>query len=131
MRILISNDDGVYSPGLSTLAEVAREFGEVKVFAPDVDRAASGHALSPNRPITWKNTPIGIEACRGGPIADYTEGAHVPAHGWHRRGSNDVASGKTRWGAELGLPLLLAARRDLHALCFDDCWTARRGEGMA
>ena len=30
MRILISNDDGVYSPGLYALAEVAREFGEVK-----------------------------------------------------------------------------------------------------
>jgi len=64
MRILISNDDGVYSPGLSALGEVAREFGEIKVFAPDVDRAASGHALSPGRPITWKHSPIGIEACR-------------------------------------------------------------------
>jgi hypothetical protein len=47
---------------LYVLAEVAREFGEVKVFAPDVDRASSGHALGPNRPIAWKGTPIGIEA---------------------------------------------------------------------
>jgi 5'-nucleotidase len=64
MRILISNDDGVYSPGLHSLAEVASEFGDVRIFAPDVDRAASGHALTPDRPISWKATPLPIKACR-------------------------------------------------------------------
>ena len=37
MHILISNDDGIYSPGLKALAEVADDFGEVRVVAPDVD----------------------------------------------------------------------------------------------
>ena len=36
MRILISNDDGIYSPGIATLAEVASKFGDVRVVAPDV-----------------------------------------------------------------------------------------------
>jgi len=36
MRILVSNDDGVYSPGILALAEVASEFGQVRVVAPDI-----------------------------------------------------------------------------------------------
>ena len=36
MRILIANDDGIYSPGLLALAEVASQFGEVRIVAPDV-----------------------------------------------------------------------------------------------
>ena len=39
MRILVSNDDGVYSPGIAALAEVASEFGTVRVVAPDVEHA--------------------------------------------------------------------------------------------
>src|SRR5262249_17582341 len=34
VRILVANDDGVYSPGISALAEVASEFGTVRVVAP-------------------------------------------------------------------------------------------------
>jgi 5'-nucleotidase len=37
MRILISNDDGIFSPGLIALAEVASLFGEVVIFAPDFE----------------------------------------------------------------------------------------------
>jgi broad specificity polyphosphatase/5'/3'-nucleotidase SurE len=35
VRILVSNDDGIYSPGIALLAEVASEFGSVQVVAPD------------------------------------------------------------------------------------------------
>ncbi len=37
MRILIANDDGVYSPGICALAETAQQFGEVRVVAPDLE----------------------------------------------------------------------------------------------
>jgi 5'-nucleotidase len=63
-RILISNDDGVYSPGLSALADVAATLGSVKIYAPDIDRASAGHSLSPNRPIAWKATRLSVEAYR-------------------------------------------------------------------
>jgi 5'-nucleotidase len=43
MRILVTNDDGIYSPGLTALAEVAAEFGEVRIVAPDVEMSAQGH----------------------------------------------------------------------------------------
>ena len=65
MRILISNDDGIYSPGLLALAEVAREFGDVRIVAPDVEQSSMGHAITASRPLSYRRTPIGeFEAYR-------------------------------------------------------------------
>src|SRR5436190_14028005 len=59
MHILISNDDGVYSPGLRALAEVASEFGQVRIVAPDVERSSTGHAITASHPLSYKRTTIG------------------------------------------------------------------------
>ncbi len=65
MRILIANDDGIYSPGLRTLAEVAAGFGEVRIVAPDVEQSGMGHAITHSRPLTLRRTQIeGFEAYR-------------------------------------------------------------------
>lgn len=66
MRILITNDDGIYSPGIAALAEVARAFGDVRVVAPDVEQSSAGHAISSSRPVRYRRTRIfdGIEAYR-------------------------------------------------------------------
>jgi 5'-nucleotidase len=58
MRILIANDDGVYSPGLSALAGIARAFGEVRIVAPDVEQSSMGHAVTHSRPLRVRKTPI-------------------------------------------------------------------------
>lgn len=59
MRILIANDDGIYSPGIRALAEIARKFGEVRIVAPDVEQSSMGHAITHSRPLRVKRTPIG------------------------------------------------------------------------
>lgn len=65
MRILITNDDGVYSPGLAALAQVASDYGEVRIVAPDVEMSSAGHSITHSRPLTFKRTPIkGLEAYR-------------------------------------------------------------------
>lgn len=56
MRLLISNDDGIYSPGIAALAEIATEFGEVRVVAPDVERSSAGHSITSGRPLSYKRT---------------------------------------------------------------------------
>jgi len=62
MRILLTNDDGVYSPGISALAEVAARFGEVRIVAPDVERSSAGHSITATRPLGYKRTPLkGVE----------------------------------------------------------------------
>lgn len=65
MRILIANDDGVYSPGIAVLAEVASAFGEVRIFAPDVEQSSMGHAITHGRPLTVRRTTLpGLDAWR-------------------------------------------------------------------
>lgn len=65
VRILVSNDDGIYSPGIAALAEVATEFGTVRVVAPDVERSSTGHAITSSRPLSYRLTHIkGLTAYR-------------------------------------------------------------------
>lgn len=51
MRILISNDDGIYSSGIKALAEELATIHEVYVVAPDRERSATGHSLTLHRPL--------------------------------------------------------------------------------
>jgi 5'-nucleotidase len=65
MRILVSNDDGIYSPGIAVLAEIASEFGSVRVVAPDVERSSAGHSITASRPLSYRPTRMeGITAFR-------------------------------------------------------------------
>ncbi len=62
MRILIANDDGIYSPGILALAEVATQFGEVRVVAPDVERSSASHSITASAPLSYKKTPLRVDA---------------------------------------------------------------------
>lgn len=66
MKILISNDDGIFSPGLIALAEVASQFGEVRIYAPDFEQSAMGHAITIQRPLQFHPVKMlkGYEAYR-------------------------------------------------------------------
>jgi 5'-nucleotidase len=66
MRILVANDDGIHSPGIAMLAQVATRFGDVRVVAPDVEQSSASHAITASRPLSYKPaTNIeGIEAYR-------------------------------------------------------------------
>ncbi|HEY8900070.1 MAG TPA: 5'/3'-nucleotidase SurE [Chthoniobacterales bacterium] len=58
-RILIANDDGIYSPGIAALARIASGFGTVRIVAPDVEQSSMGHAITASRPLRYRRTPIG------------------------------------------------------------------------
>jgi 5'-nucleotidase len=66
MRILIANDDGIYSPGIAALVRSAVKFGDVRVVAPDVEQSSAGHSITATRPVRFRRTHIfeGIEAYR-------------------------------------------------------------------
>jgi 5'-nucleotidase len=66
MRILIANDDGIHSPGIAMLAQVATRFGDVRVVAPDVEQSSASHAITASRPLSYKPAKNikGIEAYR-------------------------------------------------------------------
>jgi len=50
-RILVTNDDGIYSEGIRKLATALREVGDVVIVAPDREQSAASHALTLNRPL--------------------------------------------------------------------------------
>lgn len=51
MKILISNDDGIDSPGIAALAKEMKKIGEVTVIAPRTEQSAVGHAITMKIPL--------------------------------------------------------------------------------
>jgi len=73
MKILLSNDDGIYAQGIETLHEALDDFAQLYVIAPDRERSAAGHAITLTDPIKTyeakKNgVPFGLAV--GGTPAD-------------------------------------------------------------
>lgn len=50
-KILVTNDDGIFAPGIYALWEAMHEIGEVTVVAPDSEKSAVGHAITITDPI--------------------------------------------------------------------------------
>lgn len=64
MRVLVTNDDGVYAPGIIILAKSLAEAGhEPVVVAPDRERSSVGHAITLTRPLR-------LQPLSGGPYPD-------------------------------------------------------------
>ena len=83
MNLLITNDDGIYSPGILALAQVAAKFGHVRIVAPDVEQSAMSAAITANRPLSYRRTPLrDFEAYRvnGTPSDCVALGTHL----WER-----------------------------------------------
>ena len=65
--ILVSNDDGIHSEGITALAEALRPLGEVVVVAPDREQSAMSHALTLHRPLRVNARGPGCWAVDGTP----------------------------------------------------------------
>jgi len=70
--ILITNDDGIASPGIKALVDAVKHLGKVVVVAPDKPQSGMGHAITIGHPLRMhpKNLFDGIEAyeCSGTPV---------------------------------------------------------------
>ena len=79
--ILVTNDDGMFAPGIKALVEVAKEFGDVLVVAPDSPQSAMGHAITIHDPLRLHqvNAFEGVEAweCSGTPVDCVKLARHV------------------------------------------------------
>jgi 5'-nucleotidase len=68
MKILVTNDDGVSSEGLRTLAQTVETLGEVYVVAPDRERSATAHSLTLHRPLRVEAISPRVYAVDGTPV---------------------------------------------------------------
>jgi 5'-nucleotidase len=97
MRILLSNDDGYFAPGLAVLAEQLREFGEITVVAPERDRSGASNSLTLDRPLTVRRAANGFYHVNGTP----TDCVHLAVTGFLEHQPDLVVSG-INYGANMG-----------------------------
>jgi 5'-nucleotidase len=83
MRILVSNDDGIYSPGILALAQVAARWGEVRVVAPAAEQSSMAQAITSSRPLRMRH--VALRGCDAAYSVDGTP-------------SDCVALGAFAWG---------------------------------
>ncbi len=67
MRILLSNDDGYFAPGLAALAEALQPLGDVTVVAPERDRSGASNSLTLDRPLYLRRASNGYHYVNGTP----------------------------------------------------------------
>ena len=67
MRILLSNDDGYFAPGLAALAEGLAPLGEITVVAPERDRSGASNSLTLDRPLQLTRAHNGFFYVNGTP----------------------------------------------------------------
>lgn len=77
MRILVSNDDGYFSPGIAILAERLGTVGEVTVVAPERDRSGASNSLTLDRPLSVRRAANGFWFVNGTP----TDCVHIAVTG--------------------------------------------------
>jgi 5'-nucleotidase len=97
MRILLSNDDGYFAPGLAALAEALSPFGEVTVVAPERDRSGASNSLTLDRPLTVRKAANGFSYVNGTP----TDCVHLAVTGLIAELPDMVVSGINE-GANMG-----------------------------
>ena len=70
--ILVTNDDGIFAPGITALAKIASKFGNIVVIAPDKPQSGMGHAITINSTLRIQKTHFHnalIEySCSGTPV---------------------------------------------------------------
>jgi len=67
MRILLSNDDGYFAPGLAALFESLSGLGEIVVVAPEQNRSGASNSLTLDRPLFLKKAGSGFHFVNGTP----------------------------------------------------------------
>jgi 5'-nucleotidase len=97
MRILLSNDDGYFAPGLILLAEVLSPLAEVTVVAPERDRSGSSNSLTLDRPLTVRKAQNGFFFVNGTP----TDCVHIAVTGLLPELPDIIISG-INYGANVG-----------------------------
>jgi 5'-nucleotidase len=72
--ILVTNDDGVHSPGIIALYRAMKELGNAYIVAPDRERSAAGHSLTMHRPLRAEEIREHVFSLNGTPTDCVTIG---------------------------------------------------------
>src|SRR3972149_8860732 len=103
--ILVTNDDGVHSPGIIALFKAMKEIGEAYIVAPDRERSAVGHSLTLHRPLKVEELRDHVYSVNGTPTDSVVLGVNkvlpqkpdIVVSGINRGG--ELRGGITHFGA--------------------------------
>ncbi|UCV10461.1 5'/3'-nucleotidase SurE [Dechloromonas denitrificans] len=133
MRILLSNDDGYFAPGLAALAQALSGLGEIVVVAPEQNRSGASNSLTLDRPLFLKTAANGFHFVNGTPtdcvhlavtgMLDYLPDIIVSGinHGANM-GDDTIYSGTVAAATEgflLGIPSLAISLNNFEGKHFD------------
>jgi 5'-nucleotidase len=97
VKILVSNDDGYFAPGITLLADALPQLGELTVVAPERDRSVASNSLTLDRPLTVRKAANGYFSVNGTP----TDCVHIAVTGLLDFTPDVVVSG-VNLGANMG-----------------------------
>lgn len=97
MRILLSNDDGYFAPGLAALADALAGLAEIVVVAPEQNRSGASNSLTLDRPLLLKKAASGFYFVNGTP----TDCVHLAVTGMLDQLPDIIVSGINA-GANMG-----------------------------
>lgn len=97
MRILLSNDDGYFAPGIAALVKAVSDLATVTVVAPEQDRSGASNSLTLDRPLSLRRAPSGFYFVNGTP----TDCVHLAVTGMLDERPDMVLSG-INLGANMG-----------------------------
>ncbi len=97
MRILLSNDDGYFAPGIEILARTLSDIAEITVVAPERDRSGASNSLTLDRPLMLRRAANGFYFVNGTP----TDCVHLAVTGMLDHLPDMVISGINH-GANMG-----------------------------
>jgi 5'-nucleotidase len=97
LRILLSNDDGYFAPGIEALARALSVLGAVTVVAPERDRSGASNSLTLDRPLTVRKSSNGFHYVNGTP----TDCVHLAVTGLLDELPDVIVSGVNH-GANMG-----------------------------
>ena len=97
MRILLSNDDGYFAPGLAALFEALSGLGDIVVVAPEQNRSGASNSLTLDRPLFLKQASSGFHFVNGTP----TDCVHLAVTGMLDQLPDIIVSGINN-GANMG-----------------------------
>jgi 5'-nucleotidase len=97
MRILLSNDDGYFAPGLAVLADAVRQIAHIDVVAPERDRSGASNSLTLSRPLRLQRAANSFYYVDGTP----TDCVHLAITGLLTQEPDIVIAGINH-GANLG-----------------------------
>ncbi|MDD5175789.1 MAG: 5'/3'-nucleotidase SurE [Sterolibacterium sp.] len=133
MRILLSNDDGYFAPGIETLARALAEIAELTVVAPERERSGASNSLTLDRPLSLRRAANGFYFVNGTPsdcvhlavtgMLDHlpdmvVSGINLGAN----MGDDTIYSGTVAAATEgylLGVPALAVSLTSKTGACFD------------